>query len=84
MLKEITIETKMAERVSPIVSPFLKEGSVSFSVEYRNLNTASKINWSPKFCIDKGINSFGEAVIFYLHKTNSGYWKTEFDETSCK
>ena len=75
MLKHDIIEPSNSEWASPILPIRKKDGSWRFCVDFRRLNTLSKLDAYPMPRIDELIDRLGQARFISTIDLTRGYWQ---------
>lgn len=79
MLREEVIEPPISEWASLVVFAPKKDGSLIFSVNYRNVNTVTRIDSYFLSKMDKSIDSLTEARMLSRKDASFEYWQIETD-----
>ena len=82
MLEQGVIKPSSSPWASPIVLVTKKDGSTRFCVDYRRLNSLTKMDVYPLPRIDDSLDLLAETQFFSSLDLASGYWQVGMDEES--
>ena len=82
MLADGIVEPSMSEWAAPIVLVKKKDGLFRFCVDYRKLNSVSRVDAYPMPRMDELIDNLGQAQFVTTLDLTRGYWQVPMSEES--
>ena len=82
MLQKQVIHSSKSPWASPVVLVAKKNGDTRFCVDYRRLNSVTKMDVYPLPRNDDMLDSFSEACVFSTLDLASGFWRVKVEEPS--
>ena len=82
MLKQGVIKPSASPWASPIVVVRKKDGNIRFCVDYRKLNSITKLDVFPLPRIDDTLDLLAQNSLFSTLDLASGYWQVKMDSES--
>ena len=82
MLAQGVIRSLKSPWASPIVLVAKRDGSTRFCVDYRRLNSITKMDVFPLPRVDESLDLLSESRYFSTLDLSSGYWQVKMDQES--
>ena len=82
MIQQKVVHPPKSPWASPVVLVAKKNGETRFCVDYRKLNSVTKMDVYPLPRIDDMLDSLAEARVFSALDLASGFWQVEVDKAS--